>query len=174
MNDMAPSPDGVTAAGTVSVPASAGGCGEQHQAFLNEDGRPTVVCDLCAPLLIRLHPSFAGSPNAVALTCDELAERELAERDGVAMQRVMMRSVTDHFVSELTGKAALPAAPAATARSLVAQLAALTPAERAEIAKLLAGAEPAAPAEPAIRVAVSAPAPAAARRAPGRPRKTAS
>jgi hypothetical protein len=174
MSDMGPSTDGRIDAGTVSLPADRGGCGEQHKVFLNEDNRPAVECTECAPVLVATHPAFAGTPNGVALTCDELADRELAERDGVAMQRVMMARVTDHFVKELTGKVVEPETPKLNASTLAAQLAAMTPAERAEIAKLLGGPAPA----PAVQAAPVPAAPAAhaepaAKKPVGRPRKLA-
>jgi len=181
MTDLGPSSDGQVDAGTVSVSEANGGCGKQHKAFLNEDGRPCIECAVCAPVLIGGHYGWSATPNGVPLTPDEIAERELAERDGIAMQRVMMKSVTDHFIESMAAKGA--AGPALSASTLAAQLAALPAAERAEIAKLLApgGVPPAshpatlAEGKPAEQPAKdpSVPAGAAMKRPPGRPRKTA-
>jgi hypothetical protein len=170
MTDMAPSPDGHVAAGTVSVPVGAGGCGRQHTAQLDENHRPFIACDQCVPVLVGgPHPAWASTPNGVPLTPDEIAERELAERDGTAMQRVMMKSVTDHFIESMAAKGAAAATkPAATAAELFR---ALSPAERAEFAAMLTTATGDGEA-PAVKAPVKAPAakrPAAAAKAEVKP-----
>jgi hypothetical protein len=147
---MAPSEELNRPAGHVSVPEHAGGCGKQHTVQLDDDGRAYIACDKCAPAIVGSPGlGFAASPGAVRLTPDEIGERELAERDGVAMQRIMTKSLTDHFVAEaLSRKVKQP--------SLAEQLAELSPAQRAEIAGLLKGDEKP-PAKPATAPAAKKP-----------------
>lgn len=153
MSDLAPADDGTREAGTVSIPPTSGGCGNQHAVRVDGDHRPFVDCDLCAPVLIAMPGAgWAATPNGVALTPDEIAERELAERDGTAMQRVMMKSVTDHFIESMHQKAELAKTPQASAADLFK---ALSPAERAEFAAMLGAAHPT-PAEPVKGTGVSA------------------
>lgn len=154
MSDLAASPDGRLAAGSVSVPTTAGGCGEQHTVTVDDDGRPYVNCDACAPVLISMPGSgWAATPNGVALTPDEMAERELAERDGTAMQRVIMRSVTDQVVGQMMHKNA-PAAAPVQQLSLIDQLTALSDDDWAKVAELRGG-HPT-PAEPGGGTGISA------------------
>jgi hypothetical protein len=153
MTDMAPAGD--RAAGTVSLPEHRGGCGRQHTVTLDEDDRPVISCPACAPALIGGHHGWAASPAGVPLTPDEIGEREVAERDGVAMQRIMTKSLTDHWVSETLARKAAPA----TAVELFGHL---SKDERAEFARLLAGAA----ADDSAGDDVPP------RRGPGRPRKT--
>lgn len=157
MADMAPSPDGERPAGTVRVAEHRGGCGAQHTVMQDEDGHPLISCPACAPALIGGHYGWAASPAGVPLTVDELGERELAERDGIAMQRIMVKSLTDDYMDRMRVKETkLPAS------ALVTQLAKLSAGERAEIAALLSGKSDDAP-EPESM-------PASAPRRPGRPR----
>jgi hypothetical protein len=101
MNDLAPSDDGQVDAGAVSV---GGGCGNVHPVKLGTDGGPYIDCGTCAPMLVGGHYGWAATPAGVPLSPDELSERELAERDGVAMQRIVLKSVTDSLVAEANAK----------------------------------------------------------------------
>jgi hypothetical protein len=155
MADMAPSPDGERPPGTVRLPEHRGGCGAQHTVTQDEDGHPLIDCPACAPALIGSHYGWAASPAGVPLTVDELGERELAERDGIAMQRIMVKSLTDDYMDRMRVKETrLPPS------TLVSQLAKLSAAERAEIAALLSGKSEDTP----------EPEPVPAPRKPGRPR----
>jgi hypothetical protein len=139
MSDHAPSPDGTRAAGTLSIHPENGGCGRAHTAQVDDDMRAYYECDVCAPIAIAKLYGFAANPNGVPLTCDEQGERELAERDGVAMQRVVLRSITDHYMQQMTDTKALKAA--AKTPSLAEQLATLTAAQKADLIRELGGAE---------------------------------
>jgi len=154
MSDYAPSDDGERGPGAVALPASAGGCGAMHVAKMDGDGHPYIECEQCGPVLIAGHASFSGTPGGVPLTPDELGERELAERDAKATERVILRSVTDHLVDQITAGKQARKAP-----SLMEQITALSAQERAELAKVLAG-------EPLEEKPEDEP----ARRGPGRPR----
>jgi hypothetical protein len=127
MTDHGPSADGNVEAGRVSV---AGGCGIPfgHQILLTDQGRPYIDCEFCAPKLVGSHYGWASSPAAVPLTPDEHAERDLAERDGVAMQRIVLKSVTDSLVGQATAQ-----------KSLVGQIKSLSAADRAELLAVLQG-----------------------------------
>jgi len=157
MSDYAPSHDGQSGPGAVALPVHAGGCGQMHLAQLDEDGHPYIECEQCAPALIGKHAAFAGTPGGVPLTPDELGERELAERDAKATERVILRSVTDHLVDQITAGKQAKKAP-----SLMEQISALSPGERAQLAKVLAG-------EP-LEKPESAEEAEPAKRGPGRPR----
>lgn len=108
-------------AGRVSV---SGGCGVQfgHEIQVSEDGRPYIDCDICAPKLVGSHYGWAASPAAVPLTPDEHAERDLAERDGVAMQRIVLKSVTDSLVTAASAQ-----------KGLAGQIRSLSAADKAEL-----------------------------------------
>jgi hypothetical protein len=155
MSDYAPSADGEVGPGAVSLPADRGGCGKPHLAKLDEDNHPYVECEQCAPVLIGNHASFAGTPGGVPLTPDELGERELAERDAKATERVILRSVTDHLVEEITAGKQARKTP-----TLMEQIGALSAADRAELAKMLSGEVPEGDEEPKAET----------KRGPGRPR----
>jgi hypothetical protein len=129
MTDHGPSQDGKVDTGHVSV---AGGCGVPfgHPVLLTDDGRPYIECEVCGPVLTGSHYGWAASPAAVPLTPDEIAERDLAERDGVAMQRIVLKSVTDSLVSQATAK-----------KGLLGQITALSAADRAELLAALHGDE---------------------------------
>jgi hypothetical protein len=157
MSDYAPSHDGQVGPGAVSLPAHAGGCGSLHTAQVDEDGHPYIECEQCAPVFIAKHASFAGTPGGVPLTPDELGERELAERDAKATERVILRSVTERLVDEVAAGKQAKRAPAPT---LMEQIGALSAADRAELAKMLTG-------EPAEETEEPK---AEAKRGPGRPR----
>ena len=126
-------------AGHVSV---AGGCGVPfgHEVLITDQGRPYIDCEVCGPKLVGGHYGWAASPAAVPLTPDEVAERDLAERDGVAMQRIVLRSVTDSLVSQ-----------AGAQKGLLGQIKSLSAADRAELLAVLQGDEE--PAKPAARSA---------------------
>jgi hypothetical protein len=184
--DHAPSLDGRIAPGHITRPVSAGGCGVCHEIQVDERGHAFLDCDQCAPALVGGHWGWAATPGGVPLTPDELAERELAERDAHAGQNAMMRAMTDSFVQAVNGGGfqfpGLTAAPAPQ-KSLVEQIAEMSAADKAALAAMLAppvtvtvaeADEPTAPAEPPAppttsRVAASS---AGTKRAPGRPRKT--
>jgi hypothetical protein len=157
MSDYAPSHDGQVGPGAVSIPAYVGGCGKMHTAQLDDDGHPYIECEQCAPILIGKHASFAGTPGGVPLTPDELGERELAERDAKATERVILRSVTDRLVDQIAADKQAKKAPAP---SLMEQIGALSVADRAELAKMLSGEAPEGSEEPKAE----------AKRGPGRPR----
>jgi hypothetical protein len=129
MSDYAPGLDG--AQGAVKLPSDRGGCGQMHLVQVDGEGRPYVECEQCGPALIAGHASFAGTPGGVPLTPDELGERELAERDAKATERVILRSVTDHLVGEITAKKEKPP-------TLLEQIAALSSAEKVQLSELLA------------------------------------
>jgi hypothetical protein len=94
-------------------------------------------------MLVGSHYGWAASPAAVPLTPDEVAERDLAERDGVAMQRIVLKSVTDSLVSQATAK-----------KGLLGQITSLSAADRAELLAALQGDDgPAKPARAAARKA---------------------
>jgi hypothetical protein len=157
MSDYAPGREEDAKPGAVVVPATAGGCGKMHVAQLDEDGHPYIECEQCAPVLIGKHASFAGTPGGVPLTPDELGERELAERDAKATERVILRSVTDRLVDQIAADKKAKSDPAP---SLMEQIGALSAKDRAELAKMLSG-EPSEEAEEPK---------AEAKRGPGRPR----
>jgi hypothetical protein len=176
MSDMAPSSDGRLPAGCVSVPPPAG-CGQQHQARTDGQGRPYVECRVCAPWLIGHVHGFASTPAGVPLTPDEMGEVEISKRQGEvsyslamkAMGQTMAQMIQQGQSGALSLPARQPAAPGAPGASrLREQLAMLSADERAEIAALLAaptagsatqpGSGPGGPEAPA-------------RRGPGRPRK---
>lgn len=159
MSDYAPSHDGQVGPGAVSLPVHAGGCGKMHTVQVDDDGHPYVECEQCSAVLIGKHAAFAGTPGGVPLTPDELGERELAERDAKATERVILKSVTDHLVGEITAGKQAKKAPAPT---LMEQIGSLSPKERAELAKMLSG-------QPAEDEAEEEPK-AEAKRGPGRPR----
>jgi hypothetical protein len=141
MTDLGPSQDGKVAAGRVKP---SGGCGVPfgHEIQLTDEGRPYIDCDICAPILVGGHYGWAASPAAVPLTPDELAERELAERDGVAMQRIVLKSVTDSLVSQATAS-----------KGLLGQIKSLSASDRAELLAVLQGGEDAARPRTAARKA---------------------
>lgn len=114
-------------AGHVSV---AGGCGIPfgHEVLTTDQGRPYIDCEVCSPKLVGSHYGWAASPAAVPLTPDEVAERDLAERDGVAMQRIVLRSVTDSLVTQ-----------AGAQKGLLGQIKSLSPADRTELLAVLQG-----------------------------------
>lgn len=155
MSDFAPGPDG--AQGAVKLSPERGGCGQMHLVKVDEDGRPYIECEACGPALIAGHASFAGTPGGVPLTPDELAERELAERDAKATERVILRSVTDHLVDQITAK------KQEKAPTLLEQIAALSPAEKVQMSELLAS-------DTAGAVAGQAGSKEPVKRGPGRPR----
>jgi hypothetical protein len=139
MSDLGPSGDGRVKAGTISVPVSRGGCGEQHTAFVNEDGRVCIKCPSCAPVMVGSHHGWAATPAGVPLTPDEQGEVQVAEREGQVAMRMAMKAMGDTVgrMVQGDGKAA-KAEPVLNASTLAAQLATMTAAERAEIASLLA------------------------------------
>jgi hypothetical protein len=158
MSDYAPGREEDAKPGAVSVPAEAGGCGKMHVAQMDDDNHPYIECDRCGPYLIAHHASFSGTPGGVPLTPDELGERELAERDAKATERVILRSVTDRLVDQIALEKQAKKAP-----SLMEQIAALSAKDKAELAKMLSGdsgEDEKKPAEPA-------------KRGPGRPPKSA-
>jgi hypothetical protein len=163
MSDYAPSRDGQVGPGSVSLPADRGGCGKQHVAKIDDGNHPYIECEQCGPVLIASHAAFAGTPGGVPLTPDELGERELAERDAKATERVILRSVTDHLVEQITANKQVKA----EAPSLMEQISALSAKDRAQLAKVLAG-EPLE--EPDENPKDEAKGPVQPKRGPGRPR----
>jgi hypothetical protein len=141
MSDLAGSTDGRVGPGTVNV---SGGCGQQHQVQVDGTGRPHVECELCAPILVGRHWGWAASPAGVPPTPDEVAARELAEREGTAATNIMLRSVSDALAKAAASQLGAGTAPAAV--SLLDQLKALGPGEREALLNAL-GAPPAGGAE---------------------------
>ena len=121
MSDAGPSQDGKVETGHVSV---SGGCGAVggHAIEVDEDGRPYIDCTICGPKLVGSHYGWAATPAGVPLTPDELSERDLAERDGVAMQRIVLKSVTDSLVTAASAQ-----------KGLVGQIRSLSAADKAEL-----------------------------------------
>ena len=127
MSDLAPSADGEVGAGAVSL---GGGCGSMHPVQVDASGHPYIDCDTCAPRLAGSHYGWSANPAGVPLTPDELAERELAERDGVAMQRIVLKSVTDSLVGQAV-------AAKQTRQSLLEQIKSMSAEDRAGLLGLL-------------------------------------
>ena len=192
MSDLIPSDDGRHGAGHIHRPVHAGGCGQEHEVQVDHVGRAFIECDRCAPSLIGSHYGWAARPGDVPLTCDEVADQELAERDAKGAQNTLLKGMTEAFVRALQGGSSFPGMAAAPApKSLVEQLSDMSPAERAQLAALLAPPAPpgavevtaahgAAAAGGAHVLTPPAPEPGAARvvqpaetvkRGPGRPRK---
>lgn len=143
MRDHAPASDG-SGGGSISISKALGGCGDTHQAQVDDRGRVFYECDLCAPAAVGGCYGFSASPAGVPLTPDEVGDRELAKRDAEAAQSVILSSMTDAFVRNLAAGAPLVAPP--PAKSLAEQVAGMSEGEKAELAKLL-GAEAAKPDE---------------------------
>ena len=58
-----------------------GGCGTEHSAPDNHPNTPmSVDCDKCEPLILAANLGWANHPRGVALTPDEIAAAEDAER----------------------------------------------------------------------------------------------
>jgi hypothetical protein len=129
MSDLGPSADGEVAAGAVSL---GGGCGSVHPVQVDNAGHPYIDCDTCAPRLAGSHYGWAANPAGVPLTPDEQSERELAERDGVAMQRIVLKSVTDSLVGQAV-------AAKQTRIGLLEQLKGMSAEDRSELLGLLQG-----------------------------------
>ena len=149
MSDMAPSADGRTPAGVVSVAPDRGGCGRQHTAEVDDDGHVLIRCDTCAPWLIGNVHGFAATPAGVPLTPDEMGEVEISKRQGEVSYHLAMKAMGEtmgQIIQSTTGKSLGHApAPEVSASSLKAQLAAMSPEDRAELLGALA---PAAEPEP--------------------------
>jgi hypothetical protein len=136
MRDHAPKPDG-SGGGTISISRTHGGCGESHHVQLDDRGHAYYACDQCAPVAIGTMYGYTAHPGGVPLTPDELADREVAERDAKAAQSVILQAMTDSFIRNLaTGQAVIPG-PAQ--KSLAEQVGSMSAAEKAELAALLAG-----------------------------------
>ena len=155
-----------TPPGAVCVPQHRGGCGVPHEATKLPNGRWVIECDLCAPALIGKTYGFSSDAAGVPLSCDELRENDLAERDGKAAQSTVMAAMTEAFVSAIQqGGMSFPGgqpgpAPVPQQKSLLEQLADMSPEERAQLGALLGA--------PAVVEAPKAP----VKRSPGRPRTT--
>jgi hypothetical protein len=145
MSDHAPSKDGERT-GHLSLSPALGGCGAQHEALVDDRGRVYYECDRCAPAAIAHLYGFAATPHGVPLTPDEIADRELAEREATSNQNTLMRTMTESFVKAIQSGGMLPGAP--KPKTLAEQLAELSEEERAQVAAMLAP-KPAAPAVPA-------------------------
>lgn len=146
MTDLGPSHDGAVDAGTIAIPADRGGCGKQHSAALDDDRRPFVACDLCAPVMISQMYGWSATPSGVPLTPDELGEAELSKREGETSYRLAMKAMGD-----AVGEIVQGTRPVVKQPSLIEQIKALSAEERAGLASLFAadqkaGAEERAPA----------------------------
>ena len=150
----------------ISISQDNGGCGVPHELA---EGKRSIDCPPCEQWLQKT-PSlgWANHPGGVALTCDEIAENERAEKKA---QAAGWRN--------LAGQMALAAgaAPAqAQPQSLVEQILALDPAQKQALLVLL-GASPApvldsAPQAPVVdSTPVVDETPAAPKNRGGRPRK---
>ena len=118
---------------SITVPVERGGCGEPH------DGGPAgergeVVCEKCEPIILAMKTGAAVTPEGVALTPDEIAETERAERDADRRRNRTWgdpSSLAAEF-AKITGSQAPAEAP-----SLLAQIAALSSEERAALTGML-------------------------------------
>jgi hypothetical protein len=144
MSDLAPTTDGRTGAGVISLSADRGGCGHEHTVDTDDAGHPYITCPVCAPALISGVYGWANTPAGVPITPDEQSEVEVAEREGQQMQRVAMRTMGQHLADMVKSQHQ----PAERPPSLLEQLAALSPAERTELAAALTGPPPAEPTGP--------------------------
>ena len=122
MADLAGSADGRVGPGAVTV---SGGCGQSHGVQVDKAGHPYIECDVCAPIQVSRHYGWSSSPAGVPPTPDEVAQRELAEREGTAATSIMLRQV-----SEALAGAAVAKLGGAGAGSLLDQLKALDADER--------------------------------------------
>ena len=108
MNDMRPSADGSTPAGSVSV---GGGCGVCHTVSVDAAGRAHISCPTCAPILVSRHYGWSADPASVPMTPDERARLESAQRGAGAAQNDLMSAVAADFASR-TRRARSQASPA--------------------------------------------------------------
>jgi hypothetical protein len=106
----------------VRLPEHMGGCGEQHHAQVDKNGRRYVECQQCGPALIAGHPGFAGAPADVPLTLDERAARASAEAEGRYTQAGLLSALTEQM---------------RPAGDLASQVAAMSDAERDQLRDLL-------------------------------------
>ena len=124
-SDHGPSADGRVAAGAVTV---AGGCGTCHQIQVDDNSRPYIECDICAPIQMGGHWGWAATPHGVPLTPDENAARELSNRDANKARDDLANAAILEFVRqqrEASKAAAAPAAPSLADASPEQLLAAL-------------------------------------------------
>jgi len=145
MSDLIPSADGRSSAGHISRPVHAGGCGQEHEVQVDHAGRAYVECDRCAPSLIAGHYGWASRPGDVPLTCDEVADQELAERDAKGAQNTLLKAMTDSFVKALQGGVGFTGiGEVSRPKSILEQIGEMNAEERATLAAALmpAGAIP--------------------------------
>jgi hypothetical protein len=142
MSDLTPSADGRHSAGRISRPVHAGGCGQEHEVQVDAAGRAYVACDRCAPSLIAGHYGWASRPGDVPLTCDEVADQELAERDAKGAQNTLLKGMTEAFMKAIQGGTVF--GETAKPKSVLEQITEMSPEERAALAAALmpAGAIP--------------------------------
>ena len=120
-SDHGPSADGHVAAGAVTV---GNGCGEGHQVQVDDNGRPYIECDICAPILMGSHWGWAATPHGVPLTPDEQADRELSSRDAGKARDDLANAAILEFMRQQRAAGA-PAAPSLADASPEQLLAAL-------------------------------------------------
>lgn len=125
MADLKRSQDGSVPAGHVTVPRERGGCGNCHEVAVGDDGRAYIDCGQCAPVLIASHYGWSATPHGVPLTTDQIADRELADRDAKDHQNEILEAMTRAIVGQMAGFQAVQQQP-----SLHDQLTAMTAEER--------------------------------------------
>jgi hypothetical protein len=168
-SDHGPSPDGMVAAGTVSVAVNKGGCGQQHRILLNEDNRPHIECVLCAPALVSGHWGWSSSPAGVPLTPDEQGEVEIAEREGQVAMRLAFKGMGESVSRMIRSTGAEDPPPADRKLTALDLFGSMSSAERAEFARLLSADTPSNPALPVGENPIDPAVP--VKRGPGRPPK---
>jgi hypothetical protein len=134
MTDMAPT----ETVGPGAVSPIPGGCGKSHTAELDDQGRPYIECDQCAPILIGSHYGFAATPAGVPLTPDERAEVEISQRQGQVSYNLAMKAL-----GQTVGQMIQGTTPAAAKMTAADMFNALGDDELAKFRAMLA-----APAEP--------------------------
>lgn len=126
-------PSDITA---ITIPAERGGCGEPHELGEPTAGVPrTLDCAACEPHIIASRTGWAHDPIAVALTCDEIAQVEAAERTARVEQNKT-------WTNPSALRNALFGDQPAQAPSLFAQIAALSQEERSALAAMLGAGTP--------------------------------
>ncbi len=122
---------------SITIPTDRGGCGRSHELPDPAGGGPrTVDCPACEPHIIASRTGWAHDPIAVALTCDEIAQVEAAERDAKVEQNRTWSNPA-RLREALFGNQ-----PTAAAPSLLEQIAALSAEERAALAGMLTAQTP--------------------------------
>jgi hypothetical protein len=135
--------------------AVAGGCGEGHLVEPVAGGGRGVTCALCEPGLLKLW-GWAGSPEGVKLTPDEVAVLEDSKAQGLAAQALAAKAIGERLAATVLSDAIAPASSVAASPESVS---------KTDLAKLIAQLDPAERDELLKGVGV--------KRGPGRPPKTA-